>query len=71
MKSEERQKLAKERREEKAKYLGKYSGIKAFGDMLYWRRAPPSARGQQAVLCSSCVESGLARSPSCTGRANE
>lgn len=30
MKSEERQKLAKERREEKAKYFGKYSRSKAF-----------------------------------------
>lgn len=44
MKSEERQKLAKERREEKAKYFGKYSRGEAFGDMLPLRRAPPSAR---------------------------
>lgn len=44
MKSEERQKLAKERREEKAKYFGKYSRNKAFWDMLRWRRAPSSAR---------------------------
>lgn len=35
MKSEERQKLAKERREEKAKYFGKC-----------WRRAPPSGRAE-------------------------
>lgn len=36
MKSEERQKLAKERREEKAKYLGKWTSP------LHWKRAPPS-----------------------------
>lgn len=44
MKSEERQKLAKERREEKAKYFGKC-----------WRRAPPSGRaeagGAEFPLC--------------------
>lgn len=39
MKSEERQKLAKERREEKAKYFGKSRRSKG----THLRRAPPCA----------------------------
>lgn len=64
MKSEERQKLAKERREEKAKYFGKYSRTKGFRDMLRWRRAPPSGRVEAgAVVFRLCEKWSDSRPP--------
>lgn len=58
MKSEERQKLAKERREEKAKYFGKYSRSKALGTCCAGGELPLVLGWKQVVLSFTCVKSG-------------
>lgn len=51
MKSEERQKLAKERREEKAKYFGKYSRSKAWGHVALEESSPMCWDGSRWCFC--------------------
>lgn len=54
VKSEERQRLARERREEKAKYLGKYNKNKGLNtNPLHSKRAPPSVGVREVV--NPCV----------------
>lgn len=67
MKSEERQKLAKERREEKAKYLGKYKqGVERGTSPLRSKRAPPSVGVTDVTAgCHYCIGSRLQMASTC------
>lgn len=58
MKSEERQKLAKERREEKAKYFSKYSRSKVLGTCCAGGELPLVVGWKQVVVSFACVKSG-------------
>lgn len=50
MRSDERQKLAKERREEKAKYFGKWELV--MGAQMRSERAPPSVGVKEVAVVS-------------------
>lgn len=63
MKSEERQKLAKERREEKAKYLGEWKQGVGGQARCILRELPLVLGWKRLLLCVSCVTTGLA--PGC------